>query len=230
MKRVLRLARTPLNRIMVPKVDIVACPVEQKVKEVINLFHETGYSRLPVFYDSIDNIVGIIHLKDIFRIIAHHQKEEIEAMPVVEFVRLPDFIYENIYGLNAFLQMQRQKTSLAIVIDEFGRVVGLITVEDLLEEMVGELIDEFDREPKEPLVKISENQYQFDTKIPIDRFCEIVGIEIPPYDITTLAGLIYHIADRIPKKGERLKFGELEFTILEGSARKITKVLVERKG
>ena len=228
-KEIIGLSKTPLSRIMIPKVDMIVCSVECKIKELAALFHESGHSRLPVFCDSIDNIVGIAHLKDIFRITSLYLPESIEELSAVEFVRLPNFIYENINCLDAFLQLQRQKISLAIVIDEFGRVVGLVTIRDLLEEIVGEIADEFAREKKEQWVKMAEGRYLLDPKIGIEKLSEILMIEPPALNVSTLAGLIYHIADRIPKVGEKIEFGDWEFTILEGTARKITKVIVGKK-
>ncbi len=228
-KEILSLSETPLSRIMVPKVSMVNISADKKIKDLLALFHECGYSRIPVYSGAVDNIVGIVHLKDIFRILSMHRELEIQNMPVVEFVRLPHFFYENINGLDVFLTLQRQKISTGIVIDEFGSVVGMVTVEDLLEEIVGEIIDEFDRERGAKIVAMSDGRYVVDPGVEIDKFLEILEVESPYKNVSTLAGLIYRIADRIPKVGEKIRFGEWEFTVLEGTSRKITKVSVEKK-
>jgi len=227
-KEILSLGKTPVSRIMIPKVDMVACPADLKVSDLIKQFNESGHSRVPVFCDTIDNIIGIAYLKDIFRILSVGRDRDISGMSAVEFVRMPHFAYERISGLDAFLEMQRQKISIRIVIDEFGAVVGLVTLEDLLEEIVGEMADEFAREQDAGMTRTGEGRYLVEPKTALDKFVEVLGVELPAVNASTVAGLIYHLADRIPKVGERIPFGEWEFAILEGTSRKITKVSVEK--
>ncbi len=227
-RNILRLGKSPVGRIMIPKVDIVSCPADAKVADLVRQFNESGHSRVPVFCDTIDNIVGIAYLKDIFRIMSVSGNRDISGMAAIEFVRMPRFAYERISGLDAFLEMQRQKISIRIVIDEFGAVVGLVTLEDLLEEIVGELTDEFGPEPVAGLTRTGDGRYTIDPKTALDKFVEVAGVELPAVNASTVAGLIYHLADRIPKVGERIPFGEWEFVVLEGTSRKITKVSMEK--
>lgn len=228
-RELLSLIKTPLSRIMVPKTEMTSIAVDKKIKNLFKLFQDFGFSRIPVFSGALDNIVGVVHLKDIFRITSSHPEGKIEEMPVVEFVRLPHFIFEDMNGLDAFLELQRRKVSLALVVDEFGRTVGLVTLEDLLEEVVGEIGDEFEQRKLSQFIRMADGRYVFDPRIELDKFSEAIGAELPSLNVSTLAGLIYHLADRIPKVGDRIKFESWELTILEGTSRKITKVLVEKK-
>jgi CBS domain containing-hemolysin-like protein len=153
---------------------------------------------------------------------------EYRPCPVVEFVRLPYFVYEDRPALNVFLELQRLKLSLGVVIDEFGGVSGIITVEDLIEEIVGDIEDEFDKRKKPLLEKISDNEYYLNPRMEIDDFAERFDVTIDEDDVSTVAGLICKYADCIPKVGDEIKYKNFLFKITEATRRKISKVRLKK--
>lgn len=220
---ILALKDKRVNKVMVPKNEIIAFPYDCKLVEVIKIYKQHHYSRYPIYFKTIDQIIGILYIKDIisFWYDYHHY-------PVVDFCRLPHFVYEDRSALDIFLELQRLKLSLGIVIDEFGGVSGIVTIEDLLEEIVGDIEDEFDKDKKPFLEKISANEYIVNTRMALDDFSEQFGLTIDEDDISTVSGLILKYADRIPKVGEEIKYKNLLLTVLEGSRRKISKVKIKK--
>ena len=212
-----------VNKIMVPKNEIVQFVYYNRLVDVINIYQQSHYSRYPVYHNDTDHIVGVLYIKDIIPF-----WHEYDDYPVVEFVRFPYFIYQNRPALDVLFELQKLRLSLGIVIDEFGGVTGIITVEDLLEEIVGDIEDEFDKERKPFSEKISDHEYILDTRMALDDFGEQFDVAIDENDVTTVSGLILKHADRIPKVGEEVKYKNLKFTILEGTRRKISKVRVKK--
>lgn len=223
-EEILVLKKREVNKIIIPKNEIIALSHHQKLCDAIQMYSKYHCSRYPVFYNSLDNIVGVLYINDIIGF-----WHEYRSHSAIEFVRFPHFIYEDRPALDVFLELQRMRISLAIVIDEFGGVSGIITVEDLLEEIVGEIEDEFD-ERKEPYVKkVSDNEYVVNTRMELDDFAKYFNMIIDDDDITTVSGLIVKNADRIPKVGEHIQYQNLKFTILEGTRRRIIKAKVRIK-
>ena len=212
-----------VNKIMVPKNEIVQFAYYHRLGEVINIYQQSHYLRYPVYYNDTDHIVGVLYIKDIIPF-----WHEYHDYPVVEFVRFPYFIYQNRPALDVLLELQKLRLSLGIVIDEFGGVTGIITVEDLLEEIVGDIDDEFDKERKPLIEQISDHEYILDTRMALDDFGKQFNVAIDENDVTTVSGLILKHADRIPKVGEEVKYKNLKFTILEGTRRKLSKVRVKK--
>lgn len=218
-----QLREKKVNKIMVPRNKIVAFPYNTKIGQMIDHFHQYYYSRYPVFYKNVDQIVGILYIKDIIPFWPLYKES-----PAVEFVRLPHFIYENQPSLDVFLELQNFKISLGVVLDEFGATSGLVTTKDLLKTVFGEIENEFDEERKPLIERISNRESILETCISLDDFAKEYNILIDDQDITTVAGLIIKCADRIPKVGEEIIYKNLKFTILSGSKQKIDKVKVIR--
>lgn len=220
-QEILALKNREVNKIIIPKNEMVAFAHDQTLTDVLDKYEQHHYSRYPVFHQHHDNIVGIIHIKDIISFWHDHRMST-----VIEFVRLPHFVYEDKSALEVFLELQRLRISLAVTIDEFGGVSGIITIEDLIEEIVGDIEDEFD-EPRKPYIEqINEYEYNVNTRMELDDFAEYFKLRIDEHDVSTIGGLIVKNADRIPRVGEIVKYRNLEFTILEGTRRRITKARV----
>jgi putative hemolysin len=221
-EEILSMKRRAVNRIMVPIDQVVAFAYNQTVNETIESYKIHHYSRYPVYFKNMDQIVGLLFIKDIITF-WHKAKDK----PVVEFVRFPHFVYEDRPALDTFLELQKLRLSVGVVMDEFGGISGIITLEDLIEEIVGEIEDELDERQKPFVEKISEEEYIVNTRMEIDDFSEYFHISIDEdSDVTTVSGLILVNADCIPKVGEVVTYKNLKFKILEGTKRKISKVKV----
>jgi CBS domain containing-hemolysin-like protein len=216
---ILQIKQREVIKIMIPKNEVVALSYDTRLHEAVAVYQKFHYSRYPVYFKNLDQMVGILHMKDIIFF-----WNDFRDYPAVEFVRLPYFVYEDRPALSVFLEMQRLKLSLGVVIDEFGGVSGVITVEDLIEEIVGDIEDEFDKKKKPLIEKISENEYYLNTRMELDDFSEKFGIVIDEKDVSTVGGLILKHADRIPKVGEDIQYKNFQFTIIEATRRKINKV------
>ena len=216
---ILQIKEREVNKVMIPKNEVVALAHNRTLHEAVATYKKYHYSRYPIYFDEFDRIVGILHIKDIISF-----WNDFRDCSVVEFVRLPHFVYEDKSALSVFLELQRLRLSLAVVIDEFGGVSGIITVEDLIEEIVGDIEDEFDKKKKPLIEKISESEYYLNTRMEIDDFAEKFGVSIDEDDVSTVGGLIIKYADRIPRVGEEIEYRNFTFKIIEATRRKISKV------
>lgn len=224
-EEILSMKRRTVNRIMVPVNEVVAFAYNQTLNEVIVSYRRNHYSRYPVYFKNMDQVVGILFIKDIITFWNKYQDN-----PVVEFVRFPHFVYEDRSALDTFLELQKLRLSVGVVIDEFGGVSGIITLEDLIEEIVGEIEDELDERQKPFVEKLSEHDYIVNTRMEIDDFSEYFNVAVDEEDdVTTVSGLILKNADRIPKVGDVVEYKNLKFKILEGTRRKISKVRVIKR-
>ena len=218
---ILRIRERKINKIMVPKNEVIALPYRATLDEALAAYQKHHYSRYPVYFNNLDQIVGVLHMKDIMTF-----WNDSRGLPVIEFVRLPHFVYEDHPALNVLLELQRLRLSLGIVIDEFGGISGIITVEDLIEEIVGDIEDEFDRKKKPMMEKVSENECYLDPRMQLDDFSERFGVALDETEVSSVGGLLLKLADRIPRVGEEIKYRNFLFTIVEGSRRKISKIKV----
>jgi CBS domain containing-hemolysin-like protein len=216
---ILAIRAKTVNKVMIPKKEVIALAYNTDLGQAVITYQKYQYSRYPVYFNNLDQVVGVLYITDIFSF-----WNDYRDYPVVEFVRLPYFVYEDKPALNVFLELQRSKLSLAVVIDEFGGVSGIITVEDLIEEIVGDIEDEFDKR-KQPLIeKISANEYYLNTRMELVDFIEKFGLAIDEADVTTVGGLIIKHADRIPRVGEEIQYKNLVFKVVEATRRNIIKV------
>lgn len=216
---ILQIKKREVNKVMIPKNEVLSLAHNIRLDEAVATYQKYHYSRYPVYYEHLDHVVGVLYMKDIISFWNGYRH-----YPVVEFVRLPYFVYEDKSALSVFLELQRLKLSLAVVIDEFGGVSGIITVEDLIEEIVGDIEDEFDKKKKPLIEKISDNEYYLNTRMEIDDFAEKFDVLIDEDDVSTIGGLIIKHADRIPKVGEEIQYKNFVFTVTEATRRKISKV------
>ncbi len=199
--------------IYTPRVDMVALDIEDSREEIAATFKENPYSRIPVYRDTIDNIIGFIHHRDFYELDENQSIESILQMPV--FLPLTTRISD------ALKEMQKNKVHMAIVCDEFGGTAGIITMEDIIEELVGEIWDEHD-EVVEEILQLDENSYKIDGTVNIDEVFELFGMyEEDIYDSNTLSGWIIEINEKVPGIHDKIHFKDLEIEILEADDRKI---------
>jgi CBS domain containing-hemolysin-like protein len=207
---------TPIKQIMVPRGKIIALEANMNITQAIELFKNEGYSRMPVFDQSIDNIVGVVFAKDLIGIFENNNNDSVR-----NYMKPAFFVSEDEKISNIMKIMQRDKIHLAIVLDEFGGTAGLVTMEDILEEIVGEIQDEYDEEI--PLIeKISETEFQVNAVLPIDDANDILPYPLPAdEEYETIGGLVISKVGRIPEINEVIDIGDYLCTVLKRSKRKV---------
>jgi putative hemolysin len=214
---------TVVREVMRPRVDIVAVPAEATVNIAIGLMSEYGHSRLPVFEGSIDHIVGVVYMRDLVPALRHGRLDR----PVSEVRRPAFFVPETKKVDELFKEMQQKKISMAIVLDEFGGTAGLVTVEDLLEEIVGEIQDEYDLEEK-PIQLLDANTVLVNARIQVDEVNELLGTRLPRDEVDTVAGLVYSLFGRVPAQGEKVTLPGAELRVEKTLGQRITRVRITR--
>ena len=209
-----------VEEIIKPRTDMVALDVDSSIDEIKETFFKERYSRIPVYEDNIDNIIGILSERDFLTALIRDELTDIRTI-----LREPLFVVESMKISILLPELQRQKTHMAIVIDEFGGTSGLITLEDILEEIVGEIWDEHDESIK-LFKQIDSTTYEFSADYPIDDFARYTSVELPDTSYHTLGGWITEEFQRVPIVGEELQYDNVTLRIVEGDEKRLRKVIV----
>lgn len=219
---------TVVREVMVPRVDIVAVESKDSLEEVLDVIIKEGHSRIPVYEESIDNIIGIVYARDLLIQLNKIKQSKIKANSQLKKLLRPAYYIPESKRVSELLkELQRKKIHMAIVLDEYGGTAGLVTIEDLLEEIVGEIFDEYDLE--EAMVEpIGEDSYRLDARAYLDEVGEMLGVEFPEEVGDTIGGLVYNLVGHIPATGDKVKFRNLEFTVEKVVGRRILKIVVTR--
>lgn len=207
--------------VMIPRIDMVAADITTGYDEILALFRETMYSRIPVYEEEQDNVVGILNIKDLI-VVPHGTQFEIRKI-----MRKPYYVYEHKNISELFKEMQKQSQGIAIVLDEYGSTAGMITTEDLLEEIVGEIRDEYDNDETEPFVKIDDYTYHIDGTYKLDDVNEKLSTALTSEDNDSIGGYIIEKLDRIPAAGEKLRVDNLEFTVEKVESNRVVSVILK---
>jgi len=219
------LASTSVKEIMVPRIDVVFFSLDAPVQEVLQKIVESGYSRFPVYKDTIDNVVGMLYVKDILM-------KLVQGQPIrfAEILRKPYFVPESKKLDSLLREMKRRKVHIAIVVDEYGGVSGIVCLEDIIEEVIGDIQDEFDDE-KEEILRIGDNAFLCDARINLHDLNEELGLGLPEEDFDTLGGFVFELFGKIPARYEKVSYKNLEFVIqeMEGHKIKSVKILLAEK-
>jgi putative hemolysin len=215
---------TMVKEVMIPRVDMDCIPSDTKLNLILKLIKKMGHSRIPVYEETIDNIIGILYAKDLLGIYEQWYISK-EKFDLKEIIREAYFVPEN-KKIDELLDIfQKDRIQIAIAIDEYGGTAGLITMEDVVEEVVGEIIDEYDKEIK--LFEIIEDNIIIaDAIISIDKINEILKIEIPENGFETLGGFIFDLLGRVPKKGEKIKYQNCKMIIEQVVKNRIRRVKI----
>ncbi|NYT17697.1 MAG: HlyC/CorC family transporter, partial [Methanomicrobiales archaeon] len=219
---VLEFGDTLTREIMTPRVDVALIEDIRTLDEAMQLFNETGFSRIPVYHDAVDNIIGILNIKDVFST-AFSGKRNI---PIRELMYDPFFVPETKKIDELLKELQVRKVQIAIVLDEYGSFVGIVTVEDILEELVGDILDEFDREEPE-IQKIGEGTYLVDAKIWVDDLNDELDVSLPVHEsYETIGGLLIDRLGHIPHPGESVHIPEshVSLVVMQMLSRRVVKV------
>ena len=214
---------TLVREVMTPRPDIIAVDDRATVGDLRALFREQEYSRFPVFSDSLDNIIGFVFVKDLVAL-----DQASDARAVTSMLRPAVVVPESKRVPELLKQFQRQQTQVAIVVDEYGGTAGLVTIEDMLEEIVGEIRDEYDVE-SDPIVDEGGGQFVFSGKVDIDEVNQRLGVHIEREGFETLGGYLMSHLGRVPAVGERVDIDELVVSVLEAERRRIHKVRIARR-
>jgi magnesium and cobalt exporter, CNNM family len=223
LRSIVHFGDTLAREIMTPRPDLVAIPAEATLAELRVQFREQGYSRVPVFQDNLDNILGIVFMKDLLL-----SPTAADDEPVTAHMRPATFAPETKRVPELLREFQRRQIQAAIVVDEYGGTAGLVTIEDMLEEIVGEIRDEYDVET-DPIVEESEGVFVFSAKVDIDTAAERLGIDIERDGFETVGGFIVTHLGRVPTAGERVDIGDVEVEVLEAERRRVHKVRLRRR-
>ncbi len=222
---IFELGETIVREIMVPRTDMMCIEEEATLTQILNLVKEKLHSRIPVYKEKVDNITGILYLKDLLPFIRKRNKSEID---IRKLVHTPYFVPEQKKINELLREFQKEKIHMAIVVDEYGGTSGIVTLEDIIEEIVGEIQDEYDQET--PLYsKIDDNTWSVSGSMQIDEMYEDLNIELPDEEgVETLAGFLLGQFGNVPKQREKIVWKNLEFTIEKVSKRRIRQVRIKR--
>ena len=207
--------------VMIPRIDMTLIDVEADYLDVINTYKETKYSRFPVYSETPDNVVGILYIKDLITAPTG------QAFKLKNILRQPFFVYEQKNTSDLFKEMQKNSISIAIVIDEYGSSVGMITTEDLLEEIVGDIRDEYDQDEEEEFMQLAQDTYRIDASYKLDDINNEIGSNLQSDDNDSIGGYITEKLDRIPKAGERFAIDNFEFIIENATKARIDSVIMK---
>ncbi|MBX5471352.1 MAG: HlyC/CorC family transporter [Acetobacteraceae bacterium] len=225
---VLRLREIVADDVMVPRADIVAIPADISLESLMALIRQEGHSRLPVYREQLDDIIGMVHIKDVFAYVGTPEAFRLDAI-----LRKPLFVAPQIPVLDLLLQMRQARMHLALVVDEYGGIDGLITIEDLVETIVGDIADEHDEVEKPMITERADGSLDIDARLRLEDFEARVGTvltdEERAADIDTVGGLVFTLAGRVPARGEVIGHPSgIEFRVLEADARRIRRLRVKK--
>lgn len=219
---IFEISETSVKEIMVPLNDVTMIEIKTPINEIIDVIAKTEYSRIPIYEDNKDNVVGILYSKDLIK----YTTRGLDKLNIKNILKKPYFVPSTKRIDDLLREFQVNRIHLALVVDEYGSIDGLITLEDILEEIVGEIRDEYDKEEEEDIRQIAENQYIVRGRLNIDDFCEYFNMEktenMEQYE--TISGLLYDLADKLPDVGEEYIYNGYKFIVVEKDGRKIQKI------
>lgn len=221
---VIRFGETLAREVMVPRIDIIALEDHATLEESLSMILEAGHSRIPVYNETIDNVVGVLYAKDLLHVWHTGQKPE----SIKPILRPAYFVPESRYASDILVDLQERKTHLAIVLDEYGGTAGLLTIEDLLEEIVGEIQDEYDTNEEALYQELGEGEYTFNARIDLDDLNYLLDVSLPTDESDTLGGYIFQTLGRVPHLNEEIIDHGLLFRVKTVNGRRIRDVYVKK--
>jgi putative hemolysin len=210
---------TLVREVMVPRIDVMAVPLELPMLQATDVILKAGHSRVPVYEETIDNVTGILYAKDLLRYLRDGRTD----VPLSKILRPPYFIPESKKVDELLQELQQRRVHVAVVVDEYGGTAGIVTIEDLLEEIVGEIQDEYDAE--QPTIEpVSEDEFLFDARVPLDEVNKLLHVELPDEGGDTLGGFIYSQLGKVPAVGDTIEFDGINIEVLSVAGRRIKQV------
>lgn len=224
MDNIVGLSDTLVKEVMIPRIDMSAIDSESSIQEVIALLEETYHSRYPVYKETVDNVIGVLYTKDL--LVALARNLDLASLNWVSLLRKPYFIPES-KRLNSLLaEFKKRHVHIAIAVDEYGGVSGIVCLEDIFEEIVGDIQDEFEKTEQDDIVKIEENEYLCDSRTLIEDINEQLDLDLPSDGFGTLGGFLFDMLGKIPSSYEKVQYNNLTFIIQQVEGRKIKTIKV----
>ena len=220
---VLDLNDTKVREILVPRTEVVALEHETPLTEVLATIITEGHSRIPVFKGDLDHVVGILYAKDLLRLWG----KNLEEINLERLCRKVYFIPETKTIADLLKEFKTRQVHMAVAVDEYGGTSGIVTIEDILEEIVGEIQDEYDPTERPAIMPMEDGSIVFDARSHIEDVEDEIGIELPRGEYDTLGGFFSHLLGHVPLKGEKGRYGPLVFTVEEGDARRVLTIRVQ---
>ena len=221
---IFRLGDTLVREIMVPRIDMLAFELDTPIDQALDALKESGHSRVPVYEDTVDNIQGLLYAKDLLGI----WREGKQIASLIEHLRPAYFVPEAKKVDDLLAELQAKRVHMAIVVDEYGGVAGIVTLEDIVEEIVGEIRDEYDQAEEMLYQAINDDEYLFQGRIDLDDFNDIMGTALPNSEADTLSGLIYSRIGRVPTNGDYIQIEDLQLIVEQVSGQRIRKVRAQK--
>jgi CBS domain containing-hemolysin-like protein len=217
---VYELAETVVKEVMVPRIDVRFINVETPVSELIDTVTECGYSRFPVYEETIDNVIGMLYVKDLLKYF-----NSVEDFNIMQILRKPYFVPESKRIDSLLAEFKTRRVHIAVAVDEYGGTSGIVCLEDIIEEIVGDIKDEFDHEPEE-IMQVEDNIFLCDSRISIEELNKGASISLPDENFDSLGGFVFDLFGKIPVKFEKVKYKNIEFIIQKMDNHKISTIKV----
>jgi len=223
-KGVFGLGETTVKGIMIPRTDVDAISIEEPFEEIVKIVIRSGHSRIPVYDSTIDNVIGFLYAKDLLPYFA----KKTNNVDIKKLLRPVLFVPEGKMIDDLLKEFRHKKVHIAVVVDEYGGMAGIVCLENILEEIVGEIQDEYDNEEEE-IKKLSSGIYICNARTSIDDINEALNVNLPVDSSDSIGGFIFNLLGKIPKAGEEIKYGEIDFKIEKMDGHKIEKVKIALK-
>ena len=217
------LSETAVKEVMIPRIDVDFISDEMSMDEILETVTSSGHSRFPVYNGSIDNVVGVLHVKDLIRSVAKHENFDLDKV-----IRKPFFVPESKRIDSLLREFKRRHVHIAIAIDEYGGMSGIVCLEDIIEQIVGDIQDEFDNE-REDILVISENMWLCDARVNVEDLNETIGSDFPDEEFDTLGGFVFDLFGKIPVKYEKVSWNSYDFIVQDMEGHRINQIKVIKR-
>lgn len=214
------LSATTVKEVMVPRIDVDFISLDTPEDELLKKVSDSGHSRIPVYNGSIDNVVGILYVKDLIKTLALKQAVDLEKI-----IRKPYFVPESKHIDSLLREFKRRHVHIAVGIDEYGGISGIVCMEDIIEEIVGDIQDEFDHE-REDIISFADNVWICDARVDLETLNEEIGSKFPTEEFDTLGGFVFDLFGRIPVKFEKISWNSYDFIVQEMEGHKVNTIKV----
>ena len=219
------LSKTSVKEVMIPRIDVDFISSDTPREELIEKIVKSGHSRFPVYTDSIDNVIGVLYVKDLLKSLS----ENLQNLELTKIIRKPYFVPESKRIDSLLREFKRHHLHIAIAIDEYGGISGIVTMEDIIEEIVGDIQDEFDKE-REDIITVNENVWLCDARVDLDDLNETIGAAFPNEDFDSLGGFVFDLFGKVPVKYEKSTWKNYDFIVQDMEGHRINVIKVIRNG
>ena len=219
------LSKTSVKEVMIPRIDVDFISSDTPREELIEKIVKSGHSRFPVYTDSIDNVIGVLYVKDLLKSLS----ENLQNVELTKIIRKPYFVPESKRIDSLLREFKRHHLHIAIAIDEYGGISGIVTMEDIIEEIVGDIQDEFDKE-REDIITVNENVWLCDARVDLDDLNETIGAAFPNEDFDSLGGFVFDLFGKVPVKYEKSTWKNYDFIVQDMEGHRINVIKVIRNG